>query len=136
MALGQVFSEYFGFPCQFSFHRLLRIHHHLSSGSGTIGLLLADTPSELSPTSPQESKTKKNPKEREKSVKVFVVIYFATVSECELYGGEMKQSRLVRDISGYLGRKGRKTMKVLSLAGVSRSRLQPSNRYHYIILGW
>jgi hypothetical protein len=29
--LGQVFSEYFGFPCQFSFHRLLHIHHHLSS---------------------------------------------------------------------------------------------------------
>jgi hypothetical protein len=28
MALGQVFSEYFGFPCQFSFHRLLHIHHH------------------------------------------------------------------------------------------------------------
>jgi hypothetical protein len=31
MALGQVFSEYFGFPWQFSFHRLLHIHH-LSSG--------------------------------------------------------------------------------------------------------
>jgi hypothetical protein len=27
VALGQVFSEYFGFPCQFSFHRL-HIHHH------------------------------------------------------------------------------------------------------------
>jgi hypothetical protein len=26
--LGQVFSEDFGFPCQFSFHRLLHIHHH------------------------------------------------------------------------------------------------------------
>jgi hypothetical protein len=36
VALGQVFSEYFGFPCQFSFHRLLDTHH-LSSGAGTIG---------------------------------------------------------------------------------------------------
>jgi hypothetical protein len=27
VALGQVSSEYFGFPCQFSF-RLLRTHHH------------------------------------------------------------------------------------------------------------
>jgi hypothetical protein len=37
VALGQVFFEYFGFPCQSSFHRLLRNHHHLSSGAGTIG---------------------------------------------------------------------------------------------------
>jgi hypothetical protein len=29
VALGQVFSEYFGLPCQFSFHRLLHIHHRL-----------------------------------------------------------------------------------------------------------
>jgi hypothetical protein len=28
VALGQVFSEYFGFPCQFSFHLLLHTHHH------------------------------------------------------------------------------------------------------------
>jgi hypothetical protein len=39
VALGQVFSEYFGFPCQSSFHRLLHIHHHRSSGAGTIGQL-------------------------------------------------------------------------------------------------
>jgi hypothetical protein len=37
VALGQVFSEYFGFPCQFSFHQLLHTHHHLSSGAGTVG---------------------------------------------------------------------------------------------------
>jgi hypothetical protein len=37
VALGQVFSEYFGFPCQFSFHQFLHNHHHLSSGAGTIG---------------------------------------------------------------------------------------------------
>jgi hypothetical protein len=32
VALGQVFSEYFGFPCQFSFHQLLHNHPHLSPG--------------------------------------------------------------------------------------------------------
>jgi hypothetical protein len=56
MAVGQFFSEYFGFPCQFSFHRLLQIHHHLSSGAGTIGQLLADVPSGLSLIPPQETK--------------------------------------------------------------------------------
>jgi hypothetical protein len=34
---GQDFSEYFGFPCQYSFHQLLHNHRHLSSGDGTIG---------------------------------------------------------------------------------------------------
>jgi hypothetical protein len=33
VALGQVFSEYFGFPCQSSFHQLLHNHPHLSSGA-------------------------------------------------------------------------------------------------------
>jgi hypothetical protein len=46
VSLGQVFSEHFGFLCQFSFHRLL--HTHLSSGAGTIGQLVADVPSGLS----------------------------------------------------------------------------------------
>jgi hypothetical protein len=36
VALEQVFSEYFGFPCQSSFHQLLH-NHHRSSGAGTIG---------------------------------------------------------------------------------------------------
>jgi hypothetical protein len=36
VALGQVFSEYFGFPCQSSSHQLLH-NHHRSSGAGTIG---------------------------------------------------------------------------------------------------
>jgi hypothetical protein len=35
VALGQVFSEYFGFPCQF--HQFLHNHPHLSPGAGTIG---------------------------------------------------------------------------------------------------
>jgi hypothetical protein len=35
--IGQVFSEYFGFPFQSSLHQLLHNHHHRSSGAGTIG---------------------------------------------------------------------------------------------------
>jgi hypothetical protein len=56
VALGQVFSEYFGFPCQFSFHQML--HSHLSSVAGTVGQLVADVPSELNLTPPQEIKKK------------------------------------------------------------------------------
>jgi hypothetical protein len=52
VALGQVFSEYFGIPWQFSFHRLLHSHHHLLSGAGTVGQLVADVPSRLSLTPP------------------------------------------------------------------------------------
>jgi hypothetical protein len=29
VALGQVFSEYFGFPCQSSSHQILHHHNHL-----------------------------------------------------------------------------------------------------------
>jgi hypothetical protein len=43
--LGQSFCEYFGFPCQFLFHRLLHIHHQLSSGAGTRGQIVADVAS-------------------------------------------------------------------------------------------
>jgi hypothetical protein len=53
MALRQVFSEYFSFPCQFSFHRLLHTPH-LSSGAVAVGQLVADVPSGLSLTPPQE----------------------------------------------------------------------------------
>jgi hypothetical protein len=55
VVLGQVFSEYFGFHYQFLFHRLLHIHH-LSSRGGTIGKLMADVPSGLGLTPPQETK--------------------------------------------------------------------------------
>jgi hypothetical protein len=55
VAQGQVFSEYFGFSCHFAFHRLLHIHH-LSSGTSTIGQLVADVPSGLSLT-PREKIT-------------------------------------------------------------------------------
>jgi hypothetical protein len=37
VALGQVFSGYFGFPYQSSFHQFLHNHHHPSSVAGTIG---------------------------------------------------------------------------------------------------
>jgi hypothetical protein len=49
VTLGQVFSEYFGFTCQFSFHTLPHTHH-LSSVAGTIGQLVAEVPSGLSMT--------------------------------------------------------------------------------------
>jgi hypothetical protein len=54
VALGKVSSKYFGFPCQFSFHRLLRAHHHLSSGAGTIGQTVAVLSGGLSLTAPYE----------------------------------------------------------------------------------
>jgi hypothetical protein len=57
--LGRVSSEYFGFPCQFKFHRIL--HTDPSTGAGTICQLLADVPSGLSLTS-----TKNNYPERSK----------------------------------------------------------------------
>jgi hypothetical protein len=47
LAVGQVFSEFFGFPCQFSFYRLLHTHH-LSSGAGKTGQIVADVPSGIS----------------------------------------------------------------------------------------
>jgi hypothetical protein len=53
-ALGQVFFEHYGFPCQ-SFHRLLHIHHHLSSGVGTIGQIVAYVQSGFSLTPSQET---------------------------------------------------------------------------------
>jgi hypothetical protein len=53
-ALGQVSSEYFDFPCQFLFPRLLNIHHHLSSGAGAVGQTVAEVPGGPSLTPPQE----------------------------------------------------------------------------------
>jgi hypothetical protein len=72
VALSQIFSEYFGFPCQFLVHRLVHIHHHLSPGAGTIGQLVADVPSVLSLTPRQGNKKKlnspiHNPKEKKSS---------------------------------------------------------------------
>jgi hypothetical protein len=63
LTLGQVFSEYLGFPCQPSFHQIL--HHHNHPGAGTIGHSVADVPSEPSlDSTPHYAnfKKKKNPK--------------------------------------------------------------------------
>jgi hypothetical protein len=49
VALGQVFSEYFGFPCH-SFNRLLRTPHHPSSTASTVCQMVADVPSGFSLT--------------------------------------------------------------------------------------
>jgi hypothetical protein len=54
MTAEQVFSEYYGFSCHFSFHQM--IHTHLSFGAGTIGQLVADVPSGLSLAPPHEIK--------------------------------------------------------------------------------
>jgi hypothetical protein len=49
VALGLVSSEYVVSHCQFSLHRLLRTHHHLSSGAGVTGQLVAGIPNSLTP---------------------------------------------------------------------------------------
>jgi hypothetical protein len=60
VALGQVFSGYFGFPCQFSFHQLPHTHHHLSSWTGTIGQIVAHVPSGLSHPTPRNNNNNNN----------------------------------------------------------------------------
>jgi hypothetical protein len=57
VALGQGFSECFGFPCQFLFHWTLNTRP--SSRAGTVGELVADVPSGLSLTSPHKIKKKR-----------------------------------------------------------------------------
>jgi hypothetical protein len=61
VALGQVSSEYFGFPYKSSFLILLHTYHHLSSGAGTIDRLVADVPSGLKshPITRKQTKLKK-----------------------------------------------------------------------------
>jgi hypothetical protein len=49
---GIVFSKYFDFPCQFSFHQLLHTHYQSSSRAGTIGQIAVDVPNGLSLTPP------------------------------------------------------------------------------------
>jgi hypothetical protein len=48
VALGKVFSEYFSFPWQYSFHRLHHAYPHLSSWADKIGQIVADVPSAFS----------------------------------------------------------------------------------------
>jgi hypothetical protein len=56
---GVRFIRVLRFPLSILIHRLLHIHHHLSSGAGTISQLVAVIPSGLSLTPPQETKKKK-----------------------------------------------------------------------------
>jgi hypothetical protein len=60
VVLRQVFSEHFGFPFQFLFYLLLHTHH-LSSGAGTVGQIVADAPSGLSRTPTKEINQNKAP---------------------------------------------------------------------------
>jgi hypothetical protein len=53
VALEQVFSEHFGFPCQ-SFNLLRCNHHHPSTGAGKRGKIVGNVPSGLSLISPKE----------------------------------------------------------------------------------
>jgi hypothetical protein len=57
VALGRVFFEYFGFPCQSSFHQIL--HHHNHPGQATIGKSVAAVPSGPSWTPPPTKRKKK-----------------------------------------------------------------------------
>jgi hypothetical protein len=50
VALGQVFSEYFSFPCQLTCHQMP--HIHIASWAGTIGQLVTDVPNGISLTAP------------------------------------------------------------------------------------
>jgi hypothetical protein len=58
VALGHVVSEQYGIPYQFTFHRLLHTHHHVSSGAGTIDQIVADAQNGLSLTPPHPKKLK------------------------------------------------------------------------------
>jgi hypothetical protein len=57
VALERVFSEYFGFPCQSSFHQIL--HHHNQPGQATIGQSVAAVPNGPSWTPPRTKRIKK-----------------------------------------------------------------------------
>jgi hypothetical protein len=75
VALEQVFSEYFCFPCHFSFLPLLHTHHHhhLSTAAGTIGQIVADVPSELNLTPPSIKKEEKKKKKKKKKKKLLTI---------------------------------------------------------------
>jgi hypothetical protein len=101
VVLGQVFSEYFVFPCQFSFHRLLHIHHHhLSSGAGTIGQLAADVPSGLSLTTSQETKKVTKTDAMERMLKERIVTKFDSLSLYLTGGAEKNLSQGSRYVGG------------------------------------
>jgi hypothetical protein len=87
VALGHIFSEYFGFPCQLLFHRLLHTHN-LSPGASTIGQLVADVPSGLSLTPPQVNK-----KETINSMIEILAGRMVIVTEvCRVFGGAVSST--------------------------------------------
>jgi hypothetical protein len=61
MGLGQIFSEYLDFLCQFSFHQIL--HTRLTTGDVTIGQLVADLPHGLSLAPPSHEINKETTKQ-------------------------------------------------------------------------
>jgi hypothetical protein len=63
-------------PCQFPFHRLLHIHHHLSSGASTIGQLVADVITGFGITPPKKLKKYKYMLSQSPPCVIFSVIYF------------------------------------------------------------
>jgi hypothetical protein len=92
VVLGQVFSEYFGFPCQFLFRRLLHTHH--LSGAGTVGQLVADVPSGLSLTHPKKLKKILNTDRRIPAVKnPFNIV--CTSLENSVFTNTIKQTRSI-----------------------------------------
>jgi hypothetical protein len=70
VTLGQVFSEYFGCPCQFAFHRLLHTHH-LSSGTGTVDQILACVPIDTVSPQPRQKQIAKKYSLSTKSLRGF-----------------------------------------------------------------
>jgi hypothetical protein len=54
VAMVHVSAEYFGFPSQFSFRRLLNIHYHHHPGEGTKGQMVADIPIRFNLNPPTE----------------------------------------------------------------------------------
>jgi hypothetical protein len=68
--MGQVSSEYFGFPCH-AFHQLLHTHHHPSSSeAGTIGHLVASVIVDSVPLHPKKKKRNSVVVEFERSILV------------------------------------------------------------------
>jgi hypothetical protein len=74
VALGQVFSEYFGFSCQSSFHQLLH-NHHLSYRAGTIGQQWLTYQVDSVSPHPEERGGKKNFSTRWKWVVSLIAVY-------------------------------------------------------------
>jgi hypothetical protein len=64
VALGQVFSEYYGFPLQYSFQQFLHDQHHLSYGAGTIDQYL-----------PQYQETQSHPTKNKKEQEARIVTF-------------------------------------------------------------